>query len=136
MINVYTDGSWDVKGKFAKWAFIAVQDDKVIHQEKGEIHNAEVNEGQQIGGELKAVIQAVVWAKKNNHKIVVYHDYIGIRSWIADIYNEKPWNTNKSYTKKYREFMLKNKSYIENMIWIKGHSDNKYNNLVDELAGS
>ena len=37
----------------------------------------------------------IKWLKENNLKGNFFYDYHGIFRWIADIFNEKPWKTNK-----------------------------------------
>lgn len=135
-IDIYVDGSWDTAQQCAKWAFIVVKNNQNIYSNKGIITNPEVNEGQQIGGELKAVIEGVKWCKQNNVSATFWHDYIGIKMWCADIFGGKPWKTNKKYTKAYRDYILNNKQFIKEFKWVKGHADCYWNNKVDELAGS
>ena len=93
--------------------------------------------------ELLPVIVAIEKIKKENQRVYIYTDskYVkdGITDWI------KSWKLNnwKSSNKK----PVKNKDLwvkLDNACqkhriswkWVKAHSDNKYNNLVDELAVS
>lgn len=133
IVNLYVDGSWD--GKFAKWAFIIWDFEHVrIGQGSGKILDPKINTGRQIGGECEAVIQGIKWCEERNFKADIYYDYIGLHNWIADIFNKKPWDTKRDYTKKYRDFMLNHQKYINKMIKVKSHSGNFFNDEVDKLA--
>ena len=134
VLDIYVDGSYS-NGQ-TKWAFIVVEDDAVIHSNSGVITDPVICEGRQVGGEIQAVIECVEWAKQNKTKINIFYDFANLRHWVSDIWGEKPWKTTKNYTNDYRNFMLRNRSFICKMIKIKSHTGNKYNTLVDELVGA
>lgn len=132
-IDIYTDGSFN--GSYASWAYIIVNEDKLIHSETGNFSPSDpINAGYQIGGELGAVMEGLKYCKKNRLKGRIFHDYIGIRSWVGDLFGEKPWKTNKFYTKEYRNFVLAHKEFLEDFVKVKGHSGNKWNEEVDKIA--
>src|SRR5699024_2751641 len=68
----------------------------------------------------------------------IFHDYEGIGRWAR---NE--WKTNTDLTKRYKESvnelmldLVSEGSNIEILFsWVKGHSNNAVNDLVDRLAG-
>ncbi len=129
-MNVFTDGSFQ-NGK-GVWGFVVFDaDNNVIHAAKGIIDNPKHNEGRQIAGECQAVLQALTWAKLNNQKIKIFFDYSGLRLWVADIWGEKPWKTNKEYTVSYRQNFLLLKDHLVDMVWVKGHSGVAGNEMVD-----
>ena len=131
-MDIYTDGSY-LNG-VAKWAFIVVEDDEVVHSASGVITDPTITQGYQVGGETQACIEAVKWAEQTNNKITIFYDFANLRHWVAEIWGEKSWKTNKSYTKRYAEFMIENQEWIKEMIKVKGHSNNYFNNCVDKLA--
>ena len=68
--------------------------------------------------------------EKGFEEIDIYHDYEGISKWCLGL-----WKANKPGTIKYREYYLSIKDKLKvNFIKVKGHSNDKYNDLADELA--
>ena len=71
--------------------------------------------------------------KMTDHKIpsiIIYHDYQGIASWCNG-----DWKANKPGTIAYRDFYQKAKEKVHiEFRKVKGHSNDKYNDMVDELA--
>ena len=62
--------------------------------------------------------------------IIIYHDYQGIASWCNG-----DWKANKAGTIAYRDFYQKAKQKINiEFRKVKGHSNDKYNDMVDKLA--
>lgn len=133
-VDCYTDGSFD--GKYAKWAYLLVENNAIIHQDSGLIIDPIINDIWNIAGECYALMQAVAFAKENKIRLKVYYDYSGLRAWLADFFGEKPWQTKKPFTKYYRDYMLEYKNFIYDLIKVKGHSGNFFNDKADELAGN
>ncbi len=129
---VYVDGSF--KNEKAQWAFIVIENETVIYQERGQLEG-EINEMRQIGGELKAVIQAICYARRVQRPAIIHFDYNGIEKWVADLFGGKPWQTHKEWTAKYRDFVMKNGQYVHSFVKVKGHSGDKWNEEVDKIAG-
>lgn len=131
-MQAYTDGSFD--GKHASWAYIIVKDNQIIHKNKGIITDPDKCAGFQIAGECQGVVEALKYAKENNLIIDIYHDYIGLYSWVADLFGDKAWKTNKSYTQEYRENVISLREHLNSFIKVKGHSGNRWNEEVDKYA--
>src|SRR5438046_9511183 len=110
IVEVYTDGTI-IKG-IPGWCFAVVENDKVIHEAGGILTNPELAAIRNIASELKAVMEAVRYAKKNNFKVIIWTDLQGNVKWVADLLNpnKKPWKTNSKWTQLYREFMFANKT--------------------------
>jgi ribonuclease HI len=86
-----------------------------------------------ITGEVFGVLKALKWVIKNNFKkIVIYHDYIGLSAWYDKSFTA---NTNiaKYYLENINKLVKDNELHI-NFIKVKGHSDNKWNDMADLLA--
>ena len=132
-LEVYVDGSF--MQEKAKWAFIVVEGETVIYSERGTLEG-EINSMRQIGGELKAVIQAVCYARRVKIPVKIHYDYNGIYRWVCDLFGEKAWGTNNEWTTKYRKFILENAPNIHSFVKVKAHSGNKWNEEVDKIAGS
>ena len=83
-------------------------------------------------GELKGFIKKI--EKKavelKMDKITIFYDYQGIESWANG-----DWKTNNNLTKNYKKFIDEIKSQIDiNFVKVKGHSNDTYNDMADELA--
>lgn len=132
LVDVYTDGSF--RKEEIRWGFVIVLDNKELHRGSGSMPKS-YNCYRQVAGELMAVGRAIEWAKLNDYKINLFYDYIGVYNWVADIKNDKKnlWQAKKDLTKRYRKFMLENARVVESFTWVKGHSGNKWNEVVDQL---
>ncbi len=129
---IYVDGSF--KNDKAQWAFIVVENNQAIYSERGEL-TGEINKMRQIGGELKAVIQAICYARRVGIPAIIHYDYNGIEKWVADLFGGKSWNCNNEWTQKYRDFVVKNRKHIDSFVKVKGHTGDFWNEEVDKLAG-
>jgi ribonuclease HI len=131
-ISIYTDGSYNESKGFFGGAFIVVVNGEVIHQDSYESNDVNFAAERNNAGELGAVMRAALWAQKMGHKkIVVYHDYLGVACFISG-----QWKAKSAGSKAYADFMsIKIKIDIE-FRHVKGHSGNKFNDIVDKLAYS
>ena len=126
ILDIYTDGSFN--GQNSSWAFMVIEDNKPIFQDKG-ILLGEINKMWQIGGEIKAAENAVLWATKNDCKININYDYSGVEFWATG-----KWRTKNEHTKAYAAFMKENSKYINKYIKVKSHSGVQWNEACDSLA--
>ena len=134
MIKIYTDGSCIGNPGPGGWAAIILNGDKqsIISGKKKNTTNNQM--------ELMAAIKALVFLKKKQ-KIRIYTDsnYVkeGITNWIK-IWEKNNWKTaNKKKVKNVELWIklntLSNFHDIE-WKWVKGHSGDLMNNMVDKLA--
>ena len=134
MIKIYTDGSCIGNPGSGGWAAIILNGDKqdIISGRKKNTTNNQM--------ELMAAIKALVFLKKKQ-KIRIYTDsnYVkeGITNWIK-IWEKNNWKTaNKKKVKNVELWIklntLSNFHDIE-WQWVKGHSGDPMNNMVDKLA--
>ena len=81
----------------------------------------------EIAGAMAAMEYALAHGKK---KVIIYHDYEGIAKWCLG-----EWKTNKEGTIAYKKYYdeIKQKLQVE-FVKVKGHSNDKYNDMADELA--
>jgi ribonuclease HI len=132
ILNIYVDGSF--LEETVGWAFIILDSsDKVVHSASGTL-SGEISSMHQVGGELKAVLEAISYCKKCQKVAKLFYDYEGIEKWVADLFGGKPWKTNNQWTQKYRAYLLENKGFIHSMEKVKSHTGNVGNELVDSLA--
>ena len=133
--KIYTDGACSGNPGPGGWAAIIIINEKIINEISGSEKNTTNTKM-----ELLAPIKAIEKFKKKS-KISIFTDstYVrdGITTWIKK-WEKNGWKTaskkpvkNKELWKKLKSLSIKHS--IE-WIWVKGHAQNKYNNLVDELA--
>ena len=144
-MKIYVDGSYkqSVNPNVAGWAFAAFdENDVLLRTAHGVVKNPA---SRQIDGELEATLVALEWVYfhkeryfPNGGKVEILHDYEGIGKWAR---NE--WKTNTDLTKGYKEIvnklmlsLISGDQKVEiTFSWVKGHSKNAGNELVDRLAG-
>tara|TARA_B100000401_G_scaffold95874_1_gene61531 strand:- start:21 stop:452 length:432 start_codon:yes stop_codon:yes gene_type:complete len=133
--EIYTDGACSGNPGPGGWAAIIIINDQVKEMISGSEKNTTNNKM-----ELLAPIKAIQKFKKKSD-ILIYTDstYVkdGITTWIKK-WEKNGWKTASKKTVKNIELWkkLKNLSSRHSIkwIWVKGHAQDKYNNIVDELA--
>jgi ribonuclease HI len=127
--EAYTDGSH--KEGQASWAFVILKQpgEVIVHEAYGMVLDTEsVLQMWNVAGEIEAAIQAIKWAIDNKSEIKLISDYMGIKGWAEG------WKTNNPWSEKYAQFVKENKNKLSDIIYVKAHSKNKWNNYVDKLA--
>ena len=134
MIKIYTDGSCIGNPGPGGWAAIILNGDKqsIISGKKKNTTNNQM--------ELMAAIKALVFLKKKQ-KIRIYTDsnYVkeGITNWIK-IWEKNNWKTANKKKVKNVELWIKlntlSNFHDTEWLWVKGHSGDPMNNMVDKLA--
>jgi len=135
MVKIYTDGACSGNPGRGGWAAIILDDGK-IEKICGASENTTNNRM-----ELIAVISALKYVKDENIEIFTDSKYTkdGIEKWIVN-WRKNGWKTtNKKDVKNIDLWQsldeLNQKKNVQ-WSWVKGHSDNEYNNMADELARS
>ena len=133
--KIYTDGACSGNPGPGGWAAIILVNNEVKDMLSGSEKNTTNNQM-----ELMAPIKAIQKFKKKSDIIIVTDStYVkdGITTWIKR-WEKNEWKTvskkpvkNKDLWKKLKN--LSSKHSIK-WVWVKGHAQDKYNNLVDELA--
>ena len=133
--KIYTDGACSGNPGPGGWAAIILVNNEVKDMFSGNEKNTTNNQM-----ELMAPIKAIErFKKKSEISIVTDSTYVkdGITIWIKR-WEKNGWKTaskkpvkNKDLWKKLKN--LSSKHSIK-WVWVKGHAQDKYNNLVDELA--
>ena len=138
----YTDGSCLGNPGKGGWAYIHILNDEIIHKDSGSQSHATNNIM-----ELKAVLYALTYIKDNSIKhSTLYTDSnyvkLGITQWMQK-WKTKNWKCAKGSSVKNLELWkalssliddLRDNSISVNFQYVKAHSVNKYNNMVDEIA--
>jgi len=119
---IYTDGLCLKNPGIGGWAFILLENNKQISMSG----SSEFTTNNRM--KLQAVIEALSFIKSN--ECIIFTDSRWIINCATGLWKRK---SNLDLWKKY-ENILKNRKIYWN--WVKAHNDNKYNNLVDNLARS
>lgn len=128
--KVYVDGSY--RNNTATWGFVVVDGNRSVDRDAGSVEKIDAaTNGRQVVGELAAAMRAVLWAKRNNARIVIYYDYMGVEKWATG-----DWKAKKPVTRKYAEFMRKHQQNIVGFCKVRAHSGDRWNKVADNLAGS
>ena len=135
MIKIYTDGACSGNPGRGGWAAIIIDGEKV-EKISGASENTTNNRM-----ELIAVISALKYVQ--NKKIEIFNDYKytkdGIEKWIYN-WKKNGWKTaNKQSVKNidlWQDLDQLNQKKNVHWNWVKGHSNNEYNNMADKLARS
>ena len=134
MIEVYTDGSCLGNPGVGGWAFLVIKENKLTSKsclDKNTTNNRM---------ELCAAIEALDFLK--DEKILKIHtdsSYLknGISSWISS-WEKNNWLTSNKKPVKNKDLWIKLAELTKNKNitweWVKAHDENKFNNMVDELA--
>ena len=133
--KIYTDGACSGNPGPGGWAAIILENDQVEDMISGNEKNTTNNKM-----ELLAPIRAIQKFKKKS-EISIFTDstYVkeGITVWIKK-WEKNGWKTASKKPVKNRELWKKLKilSLKHNIKWnwVKGHAQDKYNNLADDLA--
>lgn len=144
-VELYVDGAASLNGQegaIAGWGWCLLINDEKIAENSGWIDGGTNNQG-----ELQSIIEGLCFiyenAKNLKHPITVYSDSSycikGITEWIFN-WKKYNWSRNSQGTS-----ILKNKEYWQKLDeisqklnitwkWVKGHTDNYWNNYADKLA--
>ena len=133
--EIYTDGACSGNPGPGGWGAIIFDEDKNQNNISGKEQNTTNNRM-----ELLAPIMALEKIEPNS-EVIIYTDstYVkkGITDWIKK-WEVNGWISSNKKPVKNKDLWLKLDTLCKKNIiswkWVKGHSDNKYNNLADELA--
>ena len=133
--TIYTDGDWfGNSGHGGRWA--------VIFDEKRKQQNISGKARETTNNRMELLAPIMALKKiKSKSKVIIFTDSIyvknGITDWIKK-WEKNGWkNSNKKPVKNTDLWKKLNELCQKNQViwkWVKGHSNNKYNNLADELA--
>ena len=129
-VEIYVDGSYHAATKEFSYGMVVLIDGR---EEKfsQKLTDPELAQMRNVAGEIKGSEAAMQYALDHEiPSIIIYHDYQGIASWCNG-----DWKANKAGTIAYRDFYQKTKQKVNiEFRKVKGHSNDKYNDMVDELA--
>lgn len=129
-VVAYVDGSYNGSEDEFSYGMVILKDGNEYKFSK-KIVNKELAAMNNVAGEIKGAEAAMRYALEHGYeKLTIYHDYEGIARWCRG-----DWKANKEGTKAYKQFYdsIKDKLDIQ-FIKVAGHSNDKYNDMADELA--
>lgn len=128
-VIAYVDGSFNLPEKIYGAGVVLIKDGNEECFKKS--YSDSFYTHRNVAGEVKASELAINLAiEKGYKKIIIYHDYQGIKSWA-----DGEWKTNNELTKSYKTFIDRKREEIQiGFVKVKGHSNDKYNDLADKLA--
>ena len=128
-VIAYVDGSFNLPEKTYGAGVVLIKDGNEEYFK--ESYTDSFYTHRNVAGEVKASELAINLAiEKGYEKIIIYHDYQGIKSWA-----DGDWKTNNELTKSYKAFIDEKRKVIGiGFVKVKGHSNDKYNDLADRLA--
>lgn len=126
----YVDGSYLHSDKRFSFGAVIFENGEEKHF-KAAFSDFDLATMRNVAGEIKGAEFVMRYCVEHNiPEITIYYDYEGIEKWCTGA-----WKTNKDGTKAYRETYLECSKYVKiSFCKVKGHSGNKYNDLVDSLA--
>lgn len=126
----YVDGSYNLKEKKVGFGLVLLTREG-RKDFKGCEKSEEMASYRNVAGELLAVRMAIEKALELPlRKLVIYHDYSGIRHWALG-----EWKRNNDLTKAYHEYYknITNKLEVE-FVKVDAHTGDFYNEEADKLA--
>lgn len=127
----YVDGSYDVKTKRYSCGVVVLHNSDIICKISKVGPQDAAATMRNVAGEILGSRKAIEYALENNiKKITIVHDYAGIAMWA-----NKEWKRNKIWTQEYAEFVENARKKCDiSFHKVKGHSNDKYNDMADQLA--
>ena len=132
-LTAYVDGSFCKDNETFSYGMVIVQkrQDDLYFARKYE--DPDLAAMRNVAGEIKGAEAAMKYALDQGYKkLMIYYDYEGIEKWCTG-----EWKTNKEGTRAYKAFYDEEKKNLGiRFVKVKGHSNDKYNDMADMLAKS
>lgn len=129
-VKIYVDGSFHAATKEFSYGMVVLRDGREETFCR-KYSDPELASMRNVAGEIFGAEAAMQYALENGiDEIWIYHDYEGIARWCLG-----DWKTNKEGTKAYKAFYEEASKKIKiHFVKVTGHSNDKYNDMADELA--
>lgn len=128
----YTDGSFNETNSTYSYGAVVLWKNRTFQMSKRFANERDVPL-RNVAGELEGAKKAMKFAQLNKIEfLTLYHDYEGVAAWALG-----HWKANLPLTQEYKIFIedIKKTVHLE-FIWVKGHSGDYYNDMVDKLAST
>ncbi|AHL70874.1 hypothetical protein BW16_05590 [Bacillus pumilus] len=130
-VIAYVDGSYKKELDRYSYGLLLILPDGTQVKDCNSDNKEEALVSNNVAGELWGTMVAIDKAiKLGFNNIHIYHDYEGIAKWANE-----DWQAKTFVAKEYKKFYDAKKEKINiTFEWVKGHSNNEFNDLVDSLA--
>lgn len=127
---VYVDGSYNKANNKCGYGVVLTNGDEVIFTKFEECKGEGVRM-RNVYGEIMGVMNAISEVIHLGYKqITIAYDYEGIEKWATG-----EWQRKNEFTKTYYKFIQNANHIIEiKYLKIKSHSNDKFNDMADQLA--
>lgn len=122
MIHVYTDGAYSSSRDQGGWSYVVLYKNQLIKKEFGGVKATTNNRM-----EILAVLNAVELFKNTTHSVNIYTDSMYV---VGSLTLNWKRNANLDLWEKFNSYDLSKFNFLH----VKGHNDNKYNEMCDDLA--
>lgn len=122
MIHVYTDGAYSSSRDQGGWSYVVLYKNHLIKKEFGGVKATTNNRM-----EILAVLNAVELFKNTTQSINIYTDSMYV---VGSLTLNWKRNANLDLWEKFNSYDLSKFNFLH----VKGHNDNKYNEMCDDLA--
>lgn len=129
-VRIYVDGSYNTATEEFSYGMVVLREGREeVYAEK--FNDPELSSMRNVAGEIFGARAAMQYALDHQiEEIVIYHDYEGIARWCLG-----EWKTNKEGSKAYKAFYDEVSKKVKiRFVKVLGHSNDKYNDMADELA--
>ena len=122
MIHVYTDGAYSSSRNQGGWSYVVLYKNHLIKKEFGGVKATTNNRM-----EILAVLNAVELFKNTTQSVNIYTDSMYV---VGSLTLNWKRNANLDLWEKFNSYDLSKFNFLH----VKGHNDNKYNEMCDDLA--
>ena len=122
MIHVYTDGAYSSSRDQGGWSYVVLYKNHLIKKEFGGVKTTTNNRM-----EILAVLNAVELFKNTTQSVNIYTDSMYV---VGSLTLNWKRNANLDLWEKFNSYDLSKFNFLH----VKGHNDNKYNEMCDDLA--
>ena len=122
MIHVYTDGAYSSSRDQGGWSYVVLYKNQLIKKEFGGVKATTNNRM-----EILAVLNAVELFKNTTQSVNIYTDSMYV---VGSLTLNWKRNANLDLWEKFNSYDLNKFNFLH----VKGHNDNTYNEMCDDLA--
>ena len=122
MIHIYTDGAYSSSRDQGGWSYVVLYKNHLIKKEFGGVKSTTNNRM-----EILAVLNAVELFKNTTQSVNIYTDSMYV---VGSLTLNWKRNANLDLWEKFNSYDLSKFNFLH----VKGHNDNKYNEMCDDLA--
>lgn len=122
MIHIYTDGAYSSSRDQGGWSYVVLYKNQLIKKEFGGVKATTNNRM-----EILAVLNAVELFKNTTHSVNIYTDSMYV---VGSLTLNWKRNANLDLWERFNSYDLSKFNFLH----VKGHNNNKYNEICDDLA--